>query len=165
MCSQLTMRILCVSFSGYLILWMGSIAESASPQADPCKVLTTAEVEQVVGTFKGVPKADKEDDAAWCDYQFADGKDAMEVWVFPADAIDRAKKKAKKRPEKERMPKRPAHIKEEKPPCVNPVADYLPIEKIANDVERDFFMSAEDAKAYGIIDEIFEPRKAEEKNG
>jgi len=40
-----------------------------------------------------------------------------------------------------------------------------PIEKIANDVERDFFMSAEDAKAYGIIDEIFEPRKAEEKNG
>lgn len=39
------------------------------------------------------------------------------------------------------------------------------IEKIANDVERDFFMSAEDAKAYGIIDEIFEPRKAEEKNG
>jgi ATP-dependent Clp protease protease subunit len=40
-----------------------------------------------------------------------------------------------------------------------------PIEKIANDVERDFFMSAEDAKVYGIIDEIFEPRKAEEKNG
>ncbi|NLX83495.1 MAG: ATP-dependent Clp endopeptidase proteolytic subunit ClpP [Clostridiales bacterium] len=40
-----------------------------------------------------------------------------------------------------------------------------PIEKIANDVERDFFMSAEDAKAYGIIDEIFEPRKAEEKHG
>ncbi len=40
-----------------------------------------------------------------------------------------------------------------------------PIEKIANDVERDFFMSAEDPKVYGIIDEIFEPRKAEEKNG
>ena len=32
------------------------------------------------------------------------------------------------------MPKRPAHIKEEKPPCVNPVADYLPIEKIANGI-------------------------------
>ena len=40
-----------------------------------------------------------------------------------------------------------------------------PLEKIANDVERDFFMSAQDAKTYGIIDEIFEPRKAEEKNG
>ena len=39
-----------------------------------------------------------------------------------------------------------------------------PLEKIANDVERDFFMSATDAKAYGIIDEIFEPRKAEDSN-
>ncbi|NLE68636.1 MAG: ATP-dependent Clp endopeptidase proteolytic subunit ClpP [Clostridiales bacterium] len=39
-----------------------------------------------------------------------------------------------------------------------------PLEKIANDVERDFFMSASDAKAYGIIDEIFEPRKAEDSN-
>lgn len=47
---------------------------------------------------------------------------------------NKAKKKAKKLPEKERMPKRPAHIKEEKPPCVNPVADYLPIEKIANGI-------------------------------
>ncbi len=37
--------------------------------------------------------------------------------------------------------------------------------KIAADVERDFFMSAEDAKDYGIIDEIYLPRKAEESNG
>lgn len=36
-----------------------------------------------------------------------------------------------------------------------------PLEKIANDVERDYFMSAQDAKTYGIIDEIFEPRKQE----
>ncbi len=34
-----------------------------------------------------------------------------------------------------------------------------PIEKIEKDVERDFFMSAADAKAYGIVDDIFEPRK------
>ena len=51
----------------------------------------------------------------------------------PAKA-SKAKKKAKKRPEKERTPKRPAHIKEEKPLCVNPVADYLPVEKIANGI-------------------------------
>jgi ATP-dependent Clp protease protease subunit len=38
-------------------------------------------------------------------------------------------------------------------------------ERIAADVERDFFMSAEDAKKYGIIDEIYQPRKAEESNG
>lgn len=29
-----------------------------------------------------------------------------------------------------------------------------PLEKIQKDIERDFFMSAEEAKAYGIIDEI-----------
>jgi len=33
-----------------------------------------------------------------------------------------------------------------------------PLERIAADVERDFYMSAEDAKKYGIIDEIFAPR-------
>jgi len=32
------------------------------------------------------------------------------------------------------------------------------LERIAADVERDFYMSAEEAKAYGIIDEIFAPR-------
>lgn len=39
-----------------------------------------------------------------------------------------------------------------------------PEDKIANDVERDFFMSAEEARAYGIVDEIYAPRKDEEKH-
>ncbi|HPD01339.1 MAG TPA: ATP-dependent Clp endopeptidase proteolytic subunit ClpP [Acetivibrio sp.] len=34
-----------------------------------------------------------------------------------------------------------------------------PIEKIERDTERDFFMSAEEAKAYGIVDEVMERRK------
>lgn len=34
-----------------------------------------------------------------------------------------------------------------------------PIEKIARDTERDFFMSAQEAKEYGIIDEVFDGRK------
>ncbi len=34
-----------------------------------------------------------------------------------------------------------------------------PLEKIEKDVERDFFMSADEAKAYGIIDEVMERRK------
>ena len=33
-----------------------------------------------------------------------------------------------------------------------------PLEKIAHDVERDYFMSAQEALAYGIIDEIYQPR-------
>ena len=34
-----------------------------------------------------------------------------------------------------------------------------PLEKIERDVERDYFMTAEEALAYGIIDEIYQPRK------
>jgi len=34
-----------------------------------------------------------------------------------------------------------------------------PLERIERDVERDFFMSATEAKAYGIIDEVMEKRK------
>ncbi len=33
------------------------------------------------------------------------------------------------------------------------------LEKIENDAERDYFMSAEEAKEYGIIDEIIPPRR------
>lgn len=51
----------------------------------------------------------------------------------PAKA-NKAKKKAKKCPEKGRLPKRPAHVKEQKPACLNPVADYLPIEKVENGI-------------------------------
>ena len=66
----------------------------AAPPA-PCSLLTTAEVEQVVGKLNGPPKADQEGAASWCDYQFANGKDAMEIWVYPADGIQRARNKAK----------------------------------------------------------------------
>ncbi len=34
-----------------------------------------------------------------------------------------------------------------------------PLKKLAQDVERDYFMTAEEALKYGIIDEIYQPRK------
>jgi len=34
-----------------------------------------------------------------------------------------------------------------------------PLEKIQNDTERDFFMSAKDAKNYGLIDKIITKKK------
>lgn len=34
-----------------------------------------------------------------------------------------------------------------------------PVERVARDTERDFFMSAQQAKEYGIIDEVFDVRK------
>ena len=35
-----------------------------------------------------------------------------------------------------------------------------PIERVKQDVERDYFMSAEEGQKYGIIDEIYRPRNA-----
>ena len=34
-----------------------------------------------------------------------------------------------------------------------------PLEKIQKDTDRDFFMSAEEAKAYGLIDQVVESQK------
>lgn len=38
-----------------------------------------------------------------------------------------------------------------------------PVEKIAKDTDRDFFMSSDDAKAYGLIDGVVQSRKQVEK--
>jgi len=75
---------------------LNTVSLAASPAVDPCTILTKAEVEQVIGKLKGAPRGDSEGAARWCNYEFADGKDAFEVWVFPADGIERGRKQAKK---------------------------------------------------------------------
>lgn len=74
----------------------GAPAFAGPPTVDPCSLLTNLEVEQIVGRLAGKPKPESEGAAAWCNYEFANGKDAMEVWVFPADGIERGRKQAKK---------------------------------------------------------------------
>lgn len=84
-----------------LVLLMGaaiaaSTARAQAPaHADPCSLITRAEVEHIVGKLKAAPKADKEGQASWCNYEFANGKDAFEIWVFPGEGIDRARRVAK----------------------------------------------------------------------
>ena len=80
-----------------MIIGLGGLGLGVRSDAapTPCSLLTTAEVEQVVGKLVGAPKADQEGRAAWCNYEFANGTDAMEVWVFPADGIERGRKKSK----------------------------------------------------------------------
>lgn len=81
----------------YLIPWIAiPLTAATAMAAPPCSILTNAEVEHVIGKMNGTPKADKEGAAAWCNDEFANGKDAMEVWVFPADGIDRGRKASKK---------------------------------------------------------------------
>ena len=36
------------------------------------------------------------------------------------------------------------------------------VEKVSADAERDYFMSAQEAMNYGIVDQIFDPRKKDE---
>ncbi len=38
-----------------------------------------------------------------------------------------------------------------------------PLKKIAKDTDRDFFMSSEEAKGYGIVDHIYEHRQDDGK--
>ncbi len=40
-----------------------------------------------------------------------------------------------------------------------------PVEKIAKDTDRDFVMEAEEAKAYGLIDEVISAREIADKSG
>jgi len=77
-----------------IALCFGSLLMATPSRAEtpaPCSLLTTAEVEQVVGKLKGTPTTDKEGTAGWCNYEFANGKDALEVWVFPSEAIGRSR--------------------------------------------------------------------------
>lgn len=37
------------------------------------------------------------------------------------------------------------------------------LEVISKDTDRDFFMSAQDAKEYGLVDDVIQPKKAEKK--
>ncbi|CUS34670.1 hypothetical protein [Candidatus Nitrospira nitrificans] len=86
-------RIFLMVMIGIGCLDLGTRSEAATT---PCSLLTDAEIEQIVGKLVGTPRAGEEGRAVWCNYEFTNGKDAMEVWIFPADGIERARKEAKK---------------------------------------------------------------------
>jgi hypothetical protein len=93
---RISRRVSFIYLSLAVSVWVTTTpAAAAPPIVDPCTLLTIAEVEQVIGKLKERPSGDKEGDAAWCNYEFANGKDLMEVWVFPADAINRGRKVSK----------------------------------------------------------------------
>lgn len=92
----MTRRQTCLNLQTMLLsLTLPFTTAQAAPPA-PYSLLMNQELEQVIGKLKGAPQTDKEGDASWCNYEFANEKDAMEVWVFPDDAIDHARKRTKK---------------------------------------------------------------------
>jgi hypothetical protein len=54
-------------------------ALAAPPAVDPCKLLTHAEIEQVIGKLKGGPVGESIGNAVTYTYEFADGKGAFEI--------------------------------------------------------------------------------------
>lgn len=69
--------------------------EAAPPGLNPCTLLTTAEIEQVLSKLKGTPKGDTLADAKSCTYEFANGQDEFEIWISPGDAFARMREDAK----------------------------------------------------------------------
>jgi len=55
-------------------------------------------------------------------------------------------------------------LKEELNRILSEMTDQ-PIEKIEKDTDRDYYMSSEEARSYGIIDEVIEKRKTEAREG
>jgi hypothetical protein len=54
--------------------------------------VTVAEVEQIVGQLKTQPQLMRDDQALNCDYVFVNAHEALELWVFPGEAMERVKK-------------------------------------------------------------------------
>ncbi len=55
-------------------------------------------------------------------------------------------------------------LKEELNRILSEMTDQ-PMEKIEKDTDRDYYMSSEEARSYGIIDEVIEKRKTEAREG
>ncbi len=82
----------------YASLCLGSalIAEPsmAVPPA-PCSLLTTAEVEQVLGKLNGAPTSETLGHGVRCGYDFADEKNEFEIWTSEASWSKALRKDAK----------------------------------------------------------------------
>ncbi len=66
-------------------------AQQAAPAVDPCKLVTAADVEAIVGRLKGLPKSDVSEGARVCSFAFTDRANELEIWVYPAAGLERAR--------------------------------------------------------------------------
>lgn len=82
----------------FIALCFGSalIAQpSLAGPPDPCSLLTTAEVEQVVGKLKRVPSSETLGHGVRCGYDFADEQNEFEIWTSEASWSNALHKDAK----------------------------------------------------------------------
>ena len=82
----------------FIALCFGSalIAQpSLAGPPDPCLLLTTAEVEQVVGKLKSVPSSETLGHGVRCGYDFANEQNEFEIWTSEASWSNALHKDAK----------------------------------------------------------------------
>ena len=52
-------------------------------------------MEQIIGKLKENPASSREERVRICEFKFVDDKNALELWVFPASGLERARKSIK----------------------------------------------------------------------
>ena len=65
------------------------------PSVDRCALVTKAEGEEIIGKVKGDPTSSREERVRICNFEFVNDKDALELWVFPASGLERARQSIK----------------------------------------------------------------------
>jgi hypothetical protein len=88
---------LIAGLAGTCLMAVSMSAQAADPAIDPCSLLSKTEVEQTLGKLKSAPRSGKNDRLLTCDYEFVDDSNGLSVWVYPAEAIERARKEFKDR--------------------------------------------------------------------
>jgi hypothetical protein len=81
----------------FIIASASANALDGDPTVDPCSLVTVAEVEQTIGKLQAPPRSGKNDRLLTCSYKFVDDANALDVWVYPAALMERARKQLKDR--------------------------------------------------------------------
>ncbi len=82
----------CVLLMVSLVLASHVALAADDPSVDPCTLITKAEAEQIIGKIKDNPVSSRVERVIICEFTFVDEKNALELWIFPAEGLDRAKK-------------------------------------------------------------------------
>jgi hypothetical protein len=60
--------------------------------ADPCTLVSRADIEIMIGQLKGNPRSGRNEPARVCEYAIAGGSDYLEIYLYPSSNLDRFRK-------------------------------------------------------------------------
>lgn len=87
---------LSASLLAVTVLTCAMLVHAAPPAVDPWKLLTPAEVEQVLGKLAVAPRAETIGNSVRCIYEFANGMEELEIWAAGDYSLESFRKDAKK---------------------------------------------------------------------